>query len=98
MVFLGPVFNERLQTDLQSNQMNHIPHGTPEGRGPYPEQNVIMHNRTDSSNNYSFSSDAESMSFKERYNYPENSLYYQENQLLNSLFLERQTRQHDPSL
>ena len=33
-------------------------------------------------------------SFRERYNYPENSQYYQSNQLLYVLFQERQTRQN----
>ena len=36
-----------------------------------------------------------SPAFKENYNYPENSTYYKSNQLLNSLFLERQMRQNN---
>merc|ERR1712038_286219 len=36
-----------------------------------------------------------STSFSERYEYPENSLYYHSNQLLYNLFRERQMRQND---
>ena len=38
------------------------------------------------------------MDFKENYSYPENSQYYQSNQLLNSLFHARQTRQNNSSV
>ena len=37
-------------------------------------------------------------SFSDRYNYPENSQYYQSNQLLYDLYRERQMRQNNSTL
>ena len=60
--------------------------------------NVPQHNGASSSNHYLENINlATDSSFKERYNYPESSLYYEPNQLLNSLFQERQLRQNNTS-
>ena len=60
--------------------------------------NVPQHNGASSSNHYLENINlAQDSSFKERYNYPESSLYYEPNQLLNSLYQERQLRQNNTS-
>jgi len=60
--------------------------------------NVPQHNGASSSNHYLENINlATDSSFKERYNYPESSLYYEPNQLLNSLYQERQLRQNNTS-
>ena len=70
-----------------TNVMNHL-----------HSHNVPQHNGTPSSNHYLQNVNlAPDSSFKERYNYPESSLYYGPNQLLNSLYQERQLRQNNTS-
>ena len=59
---------------------------------------VAQHNGASSSNHYLENINlAQDSSFKERYDYPESSLYYEPNQLLNSLYQERQLRQNNTS-
>ena len=60
--------------------------------------NVPQHNGASSSNHHLENINlAPDSSFKERYNYPESSLYYGPNELLNNLYQERQLRQNNTS-
>lgn len=89
-------FNGRIQTELQPNHINTIAGGEIARGGSYQDPSVAMHNGGGSDINFSSSlNPSSSLPFKERYSYPENSRYYKSNELLNNLFLERQTRQND---
>ena len=81
----------------QSMQQNHVI-GNTNVINHMHSHNVPQHNEAPSSNHYLENINlAPDSSFKERYNYPESSLYYGPNQLLNSLYQERQLRQNNTS-
>ena len=81
----------------QSMQQNHVI-GNTNVINHMHSHNVPQHNEAPSSNHYLENINlAPDSSFKERYNYPESSLYYEPNQLLNSLYQERQLRQNNTS-
>lgn len=70
------------------------------GRGlSFSDEAISTNNIRDRDSAYSNGVISQSlMTFEENYSYPETSQYYKSNQLLNSLFLERQLRQNDSSL
>ena len=89
-------FNGRIQTELRSNHENTIVRGEIAIDGQYQDPSVSIHNRSGSDITYSNNTNpSSSLTFKDRYSYPENSQYYKSNQLLNTLFMERQMRQND---
>ena len=89
-------FNGRIQTELQSNHENTIVRSEIVRDGQYQDPSVSIQNGAGSDISYSSNLDPSStLTFKDRYSYPENSQYYKSNQLLNTLFIERQMRQND---
>ena len=85
-----PSFSGSVQGELQSNNLPINQNASLPGYSVMPGS---MHHIDDIRDlAYSNIHSSPSGTFKERYNYPENSQYFKSNQLLNSLFLERQVR------
>ena len=87
--------NQQTQNNWQSSHISHtVGDINKERANPSRDTSVSIDIRNNSSNFHHDQLDL-STSFRERYEYPENSLYYHSNQLLYNLFRERQMRQND---
>ena len=91
-----PNNNQQTSNNWQSSHISHTVVGdiNKETANLSHNASVSIDIRNNSSNFHHEQLDL-STSFRERYEYPENSLYYHSNQLLYNLFRERQMRQND---